>query len=163
MENIILSKEFVNSYADKKAPWGFNGLGEIVYRRTYSRDIESLGRKEYWHETIERCINGAQAIGANYTKEEAERLLLDDLKTANAAAAAVTGLSSGPVFWAVTSFVFNLGPGALHGKTTQIARHLVMKNYPKAAAGMQRYVYGGGRKLPGLVKRRKEEGEMLVS
>ena len=75
MENIILSKEFVNSYADKKAPWGFNGLGEIVYRRTYSRDIESLGRKEYWHETIERCINGAQAIGANYTKEEAERLL----------------------------------------------------------------------------------------
>ena len=74
MENIILSKEFVNSYADKKAPWGFNGLGEIVYRRTYSRDIESLGRKEYWHETIERCINGAQAIGANYTKEEAERL-----------------------------------------------------------------------------------------
>ena len=74
MENIILSKEFVNSYADKKAPWGFNGLGEIVYRRTYSRDIESLGRKEYWHETIERCINGAQAIGANYTEEEAERL-----------------------------------------------------------------------------------------
>lgn len=74
MENIILSKEFANSYADKKAPWGFNGLGEIVYRRTYSRDIESLGRKEYWHETIERCINGAQAIGANYTKEEAERL-----------------------------------------------------------------------------------------
>jgi ribonucleoside-triphosphate reductase len=70
----ILSEEFVNSYANKIAPWGFNGLGEIVYRRTYARDIESLGRKEYWHETIARCINGAQAIGANYTKEEAERL-----------------------------------------------------------------------------------------
>jgi len=73
MEN-ILSEEFVNSYANKKAPWGFNGLGEIVYRRTYARDIEALGRKEYWHETIARCINGAQAIGANYTQEEAERL-----------------------------------------------------------------------------------------
>lgn len=70
----ILSEEFINSYADKKAPWGFNGLGEIVYRRTYSRDIEDLGRKEYWHETIARCINGAQEIGAGYTKEEAERL-----------------------------------------------------------------------------------------
>jgi len=96
------------------------------------------------------------------SKEQAEILLLDDLKTANAAAAAVTGLSSGPIFWAVTSFIFNLGPGALHGKTTQIARHLVMKNYTKAVAGMQRYIYGGGRKLPGLVKRRKEEGDMIL-
>lgn len=70
----ILSDEFINSYATKTPNWGFNGLGEIVYRRTYSRDIESLGRKEFWHETIARCINGAQAIGAGYTKEEAERL-----------------------------------------------------------------------------------------
>lgn len=74
MQSNILSEEFVDSYANKVAPWGFNGLGEIVYRRTYSRDIESLGRKEYWHETIARCINGAQAIGAGYTKDEAERL-----------------------------------------------------------------------------------------
>lgn len=74
MTDNILSEEFVASYATKTAPWGFNGLGEIVYQRTYSRDIESLGRKEYWHETIARCINGAQEIGAGYTKEEAERL-----------------------------------------------------------------------------------------
>lgn len=74
MENSILSKDFINSYADKVAPWGFNGLGEIVYQRTYSREIESLGRKEYWHETIARCIDGAQKIGAGYTVEEAERL-----------------------------------------------------------------------------------------
>ena len=108
--------------------------------------------------TVKRSDVGKLKI----SKEQAEILLLDDLKTANAAAAAVTGLSDGPVFWAVTSFIFNLGPGALHGKTTQIARHLVMKNYPKAAAGMQRYVYGGGRKLPGLVKRRKKEGDMIL-
>lgn len=74
MSDSILSEDFVNSYADKDIPWGFNGMGEIVYKRTYSRDIESLGRKEYWHETIARCIEGAQAIGAGYTKEEAERL-----------------------------------------------------------------------------------------
>lgn len=74
MQSNILSDEFVNSYAEKTAPWGFNGLGEIVYRRTYARDIENLGRKEYWHETIARCINGAQDIGAGYTKDEAERL-----------------------------------------------------------------------------------------
>ena len=109
-----------------------------------------------------RTVKKSDVGKLKISKEQAEILLLDDLKTANAAAAAVTGLSDGPVFWAVTSFIFNLGPGALHGKTTQIARHLVMKNYPKAVAGMQRYVYGGGRKLPGLVKRRKKEGDMIL-
>jgi ribonucleotide reductase alpha subunit len=74
MQSNILSEEFVQSYATKTPPWGFNGMGEIVYKRTYSRDIESLGRKENWHETIARCINGAQEIGAGYSKEEAERL-----------------------------------------------------------------------------------------
>lgn len=108
-----------------------------------------------------RTVKKSDVGKLRISKERAEELLLDDLREANAAAAAVTGLSSGPIFWAVTSFIFNLGPGALHGKTTQIGRHLIMKNYSKAAAGMQRYVYGGGRKLPGLVKRRKEEGELL--
>lgn len=70
----IITKEFYSRYEDKTPPWGFNGLGEIVYMRTYSRDIESLGRKEKWHETIARCINGAQKIGAGYTKQEAEKL-----------------------------------------------------------------------------------------
>jgi lysozyme len=95
------------------------------------------------------------------TKERAEELLEDDLREAKAAATAVTGFSSGPVFWAVTSFVFNLGPGALHGKTTQVGRHLINRDYTKAVLGMKRYVYGGGRRLPGLVKRRAEEGEMI--
>lgn len=70
----IITDEFANSYRNKKAPWGFNGLGEIVYKRTYSRDIDELGRKEEWYETIQRCINGAQNIGAEYTQVEAERL-----------------------------------------------------------------------------------------
>lgn len=74
MEENILSEEFIQSYATKTPPWGFNGMGEIVYKRTYAREIEGLGRKENWNETIGRCINGAQKIGAGYTKEEAERL-----------------------------------------------------------------------------------------
>lgn len=73
-EFISLDKEFVNSYKDKKVPWGFNGLGYIVYKRTYARLIPELNRTEEWHETIERCINGAQKIGARYTKDEAEKL-----------------------------------------------------------------------------------------
>jgi ribonucleoside-triphosphate reductase len=69
----ILSKEFVNSYKSKQPNWGFNGLGYIVYKRTYAR-LKEDGNTEEWHETVERCINGAQKIGADYTQEEAERL-----------------------------------------------------------------------------------------
>jgi ribonucleoside-triphosphate reductase (thioredoxin) len=69
----ILSNAFINSYKDKIAPWGFNGLGYIVYRRTYSR-LKPDGTNEEWHETVARCVNGAQQIGAGYTRVEAERL-----------------------------------------------------------------------------------------
>ncbi len=69
----IISDEFANSYKNKKVPWGFNGLGYIVYKRTYARNLEN-GKKEEWYQTIQRCINGAQKIGADYTQEEAEQL-----------------------------------------------------------------------------------------
>jgi ribonucleotide reductase class II len=69
----ILSPAFINSYKDKIAPFGFNGMGYFVYKRTYSR-IKPDGNTEEWYETVGRCINGAQRIGAEYTKEEAERL-----------------------------------------------------------------------------------------
>lgn len=73
MENVI-TPDFIAQYVEKTPPWGFNGLGEIVYKRTYSRYLEPLGRKEHFFETLARAINGAQAIGAGYTKDEAERL-----------------------------------------------------------------------------------------
>lgn len=73
MSDKIISDSFVNKYKNKSPNWGFNGLGYIVYKRTYSRTKDD-GTAEEWHETVARCINGAQEIGANYTKEEAERL-----------------------------------------------------------------------------------------
>lgn len=69
----ILSDEFVDSYKTKAPPWGFNGLGYVVYKRTYAR-LKEDGTTEEWHETVARCVRGAQKIGAKYTKEEAERL-----------------------------------------------------------------------------------------
>ena len=69
----VLSKEFVNKYKNKQPNWGFNGLGYIVYKRTYAR-LKEDGNTEEWHETVERCINGAQKIGAGYTEEEVERI-----------------------------------------------------------------------------------------
>jgi ribonucleoside-triphosphate reductase len=69
----ILSPEFVASYATKQAPWGFNGMGEIVFLRTYSRKKDN-GDNETWAETLARVINGAHDIGVELTSEEAEKL-----------------------------------------------------------------------------------------
>lgn len=69
----LLSKEFVNKYKNKQPKWGFNGLGYIVYKRTYAR-LKENGQSEEWFETVERCVNGAQKIGAKYTKKEMERI-----------------------------------------------------------------------------------------
>ena len=70
----LLPENFLNQYKTKTPPWGFNGLGYIVYKRTYARRVEGENRTEEWWETIARCINGAQEIGASYTPEEAQKL-----------------------------------------------------------------------------------------
>jgi len=96
------------------------------------------------------------------TRDQAYAWLLEDIKWASMSAYAITGYSSGNVHDAITSFIFNLGPGALHGKSTQIGQHLINKRYTDAYYGMQKYVFGGGKRLNGLVTRRREEGEMLL-
>ena len=68
-----IDDDFVRSYSTQTPPWGFNGMGEIVFLRTYSRKKEN-GDTETWPETIQRVINGALDIGVPYTQDEAERL-----------------------------------------------------------------------------------------
>lgn len=70
----VLSNEFINSYSTRVPPWGFGGLGEIVYLRTYSRKIEGSGRTESWVETTKRIVDGAIAIGVDFSEEEAQQL-----------------------------------------------------------------------------------------
>jgi len=70
----IFTADFINSYNSRTAPWGFGGLGEVVYLRTYSRKIEGTDRSETWVETIKRIIDGAIEIGVPFSQEEAETL-----------------------------------------------------------------------------------------
>lgn len=56
-----LNKDFVADYATRKVNFGFNGLGEITYYRTYSR-LKADGENEKWHETVERVVNGIYSI-----------------------------------------------------------------------------------------------------
>lgn len=52
-----LSENFLKKYKRKKPPFGFNGLGELVYMRTYSR-IKDDGKNEVWWETVKRVVEG---------------------------------------------------------------------------------------------------------
>ena len=70
----LLSPEFIASYASKTPPWGFGGLGEIVFLRTYSRKIEGTSQTESWVQTIQRIIEGAADIGVPFSSEDAEHL-----------------------------------------------------------------------------------------
>ena len=56
-KKFVLSENFVNKYKRRKAPFGFNGLGELVYMRTYSR-IKENGKNERWWETVQRVVEG---------------------------------------------------------------------------------------------------------
>ena len=69
----ILPDKFLINYVGKQPKWGFGGLGYIVYKRTYARQLTD-GTTEEWWQTVARCVNGAQKIGAKYTPEEAQRL-----------------------------------------------------------------------------------------
>jgi len=52
-----LSEHFMNKFKRKKAPFGFNGLGELVYNRTYSR-LKADNKNEQWWETVQRVVEG---------------------------------------------------------------------------------------------------------
>jgi len=60
-KKFLLSDNFINKYKRKRPPFGFNGLGELVYMRTYSR-IKENGKNERWWETIRRVVEGTYTM-----------------------------------------------------------------------------------------------------
>ena len=82
-----LTEEFVSSYKDKKAPFGYrdaggNSVGEITFLRTYSRKKED-GTKETWSEVCERVTNGTYSLQKDYAKSQ--RLPWNDSKAQSSA------------------------------------------------------------------------------
>lgn len=54
-ESFHLQKDFVANYASLKPPFG--PIGEFIYRRTYSREMEN-GKTETWYQTVQRIVEG---------------------------------------------------------------------------------------------------------
>lgn len=97
--------------------------------------------------------------GKTITKDEAEQLLMED---AERFVEAVNDYVTVPLtqyqFDALVSFSFNLGQGALHDST--LLEILNTEDYNGAASEFSKWVYAGGKRLRGLVRRRK--GERLM-
>ena len=82
-----LTNDFVASYKDKKAPFGYrdaagNSVGEITFLRTYSR-LKADGTKETWVDVCERVINGMYSLQKDHAKRH--RLPWSDAKAAASA------------------------------------------------------------------------------
>lgn len=59
---------FVDSFIEEQAPFGFNGLGELVFRRTYARNLPN-GKQEEWYQCVERVVNGCYRMQEKWIKE----------------------------------------------------------------------------------------------
>lgn len=98
--------------------------------------------------------------GKRITMEEAERLLRDDLAHFERR---VQQLVTAPLtqgqFDALVSFAFNVGLGAFERST--LLKKLNAEDYRGAAAQFSVWTKAGGRDLPGLIRRRREEKAMF--
>lgn len=92
------------------------------------------------------------------TKEQAEEWLAEDLQDALRGTLALCPiLMTAPEEWlgAIVDFVFNLGSGRLQVST--LKRKINAELWDDVPIELRRWVYGGGRKLKGLVLRREAE------
>ena len=98
------------------------------------------------------------------SEAEAEAYLARDLNAALAATlryCPVLATEPEGRLAATVDFTFNLGAGRL--QTSTLRRRINQRDWDAAARELRRWVYGGGRVLPGLVARRAAEAVMIVS
>ncbi|WP_421088252.1 lysozyme [Ralstonia mannitolilytica] len=97
------------------------------------------------------------------TETEAEAYLTHDLQmalTATLRYCPVLATEPEGRLAAIVDFTFNLGGGRL--QTSTVRRRVNQRDWPAAATELRRWVYGGGRVLPGLVARRSLEAALIL-
>ncbi|MGB6294935.1 MAG: glycoside hydrolase family protein [Rivularia sp. (in: cyanobacteria)] len=107
-------------------------------------------------------INGSEPeeFKRGITKERAMEILRSDVITAEKT---VNKLVKVPLnqnqFDALVSFVFNIGETQFASST--LLAKLNNQDYQPVPNELNRWVHGGGKKLPGLIKRRRNEGNLF--
>lgn len=119
------------------------------------------------------CPAGYHTIGYGHlckaehppiTLDEAEAYLAQDLAiavTATLRYCPVLATEPGVRLAAILDFTFNLGAGRL--QTSTLRRRINQRDWTSAAQELRRWVFGGGKVLPGLVARRQAEVALFLS
>ncbi|MBK8246259.1 MAG: lysozyme [Gemmatimonadetes bacterium] len=101
-------------------------------------------------------------MGMVWTQEQADERLAEDLARFAAGVERLVQVDlTDNQFAALVSFAYNVGLGALAGST--LLRKLNAGDYEGAADQFPRWNKGGGRVLPGLVRRRAAERDLFLS
>ena len=131
--------------------------------------IEKLKEFEGFRRDAYRDAAGVLTIGYGHTGKDvregdrltiygAEQLLLIDLQEHEAAVRRLHVARTQGQFDALVSFSFNVGIGRLHRSSLlKVIRNGGSK--AQIQREFKRWVYGGGKRLPGLVKRRDWEAK----
>jgi spore coat assembly protein SafA len=159
--NAVLAASMTSATATASAPTNMslsqNGIdfikGKEGFRADAYQDPAGVWTIGYGH-------TGGVKPGDHVTPEQAETLLRQDVAWAEAAVRqnVKVPLTQGQ-FDALVSFTFNVGAGAL--KKSALLEKLNAGDYAGAQAEFGRWVHAGGKVLPGLVTRRREEAEMF--
>jgi lysozyme len=136
--------------------------------------LDLIKRFEGFRSTIYICPAGWPTVGyghvlrnsererfsAGIDERVAEELLRRDVETAEKAVLRLihVPLSDGQ-FDALISFAFNLGAGALQRST--LRRKVNRGEHESVPAEFRRWVWAGGRQLPGLIRRRIAESALF--
>lgn len=96
------------------------------------------------------------------SKELAQEWLITELRNnymAGVLRASPRLITNPQALGAITDFAYNLGVPRYRAST--LKRRVDAQDWEGAATELHRWVYGGGRKLPGLVRRRQAEADLL--
>lgn len=128
----------------------FEGLRTKAYK--CSAGVPTIGYGLTFYPSGERV-----KMGDIITPEQAEKYLVEVLKGFQKQIAPLIKTELNPHQWdALISFTYNVGVGNLK-ISTLLKKVNANPNDPTIRNEFQRWVYAGGKKLDGLVKRRAEE------
>ena len=140
--------------------------------RTSEKGIDLIKRHESLRLATYLCPAGVPTIGYGHTHgvkmgdritaEQAERLLIGDLIVAETEVNRYGFDLTQNQFDALVSFVYNIGAGNFRSSTL-LKRLKANPNDPDIANQFKRWVYGGGKVLPGLVRRRNDESKLYFT
>ena len=112
--------------------------------------------------TIGYGHTGGVHLGERITKEQADQLLTKDLtKIALALKLAIKVRVTEGQYRARMSFAYNVGAKAVRDST--MLKYLNQGSVDAAGREFGRWIYANGRRLEGLVNRRKRETEVFLS